>query len=198
MTKKSTHLKGKLRIGDNWNAITIIALSQTNPLKAIAEFAENSIDARAKNITIIRGQEHGEHFLKIIDDGEGIHHTEAGLPDFSYVATHICDSIKREMKIKGTEGLQGEFGIGLLSFWTVGEELMMTSSGADGRNYRMRMSKGDPGYTVQEKKALCCPLKGLILSSNRCCRGCGSSAGKKSSGIWHQSCVTGFECPVSR
>jgi hypothetical protein len=30
--------RGKLRIGDMWNAITIIALSQTDPLKAIAEF----------------------------------------------------------------------------------------------------------------------------------------------------------------
>ena len=63
---------GKLRIGDNWNAITIIALSQSNPLKAIAEFAENSIDAKARNITIIRGRERGEHFLRITDDGEGI------------------------------------------------------------------------------------------------------------------------------
>jgi hypothetical protein len=39
------------------------------------------------------------------------------------VATHICDSIKRQLKIQGSQGLQGEFGIGLLSFWTVGEEL---------------------------------------------------------------------------
>ena len=39
---------GKLRIGDDWNAIRIIALSQSNPLKAIAEFVENSIDAHAK------------------------------------------------------------------------------------------------------------------------------------------------------
>ena len=31
---------GKLKIGDNWNAITIIALSQSNPLKAIAEFVQ--------------------------------------------------------------------------------------------------------------------------------------------------------------
>jgi hypothetical protein len=29
---------GKLRIWDDWNAIHIIALSQSNPLKAIAEF----------------------------------------------------------------------------------------------------------------------------------------------------------------
>jgi hypothetical protein len=27
---------GNLRIGDDWNAITIIALSQSNPLKAVA------------------------------------------------------------------------------------------------------------------------------------------------------------------
>ncbi len=161
-TKKSNYHKGKLRIGDNWNAITIIALSQTNPLKAIAEFVENSIDARAGNITIIRGQERGEQFLKIIDDGEGIHRTDSGLPDFAYVATHICDSIKRQMKVKGAEGIQGEFGIGLLSFWTVGEELIMTAAGSDGRNYQMRMSKGDPGYTVQDKRTLL-PVAGVEL-----------------------------------
>jgi hypothetical protein len=28
---------GKLRIGDDWNAIRIIALSQSNPLKAIVD-----------------------------------------------------------------------------------------------------------------------------------------------------------------
>jgi hypothetical protein len=37
--------RSKLKIGDDWNAITIIALSQSNPLKAIAELVENSIDA---------------------------------------------------------------------------------------------------------------------------------------------------------
>ncbi|MDE0220840.1 MAG: hypothetical protein OXJ90_16360 [Spirochaetaceae bacterium] len=35
--------RGRLRIGNQWNAITIIALSQNSPLKAIAEFVENSI-----------------------------------------------------------------------------------------------------------------------------------------------------------
>ncbi|HKZ79226.1 MAG TPA: hypothetical protein VJ124_13065 [Pyrinomonadaceae bacterium] len=44
--------RGKLRIGNDWNAITIIALSQSNPLKAIAELVENSIDACATNVTI--------------------------------------------------------------------------------------------------------------------------------------------------
>ena len=122
---------GKLRIGDDWNAIRIIALSQSNPLKAIAEFVENSIDAHAKTITITRGKEHGAQYLIIKDDGEGVPRNEDGLPDFKYVATHICDSIKRRLKADGNgAGLQGEFGIGLLSFWTVGDTLTMTSTGA--------------------------------------------------------------------
>jgi hypothetical protein len=48
--------RGKLKIGDDWNAITIIALSQSNPLKAIAELVENSIDAKSSFVTITRGR----------------------------------------------------------------------------------------------------------------------------------------------
>ena len=48
-----------------------IALSQSNPSKAIAEFVENSIDAHAKGITT-RGKEHGAHYLSIKDDGDAV------------------------------------------------------------------------------------------------------------------------------
>ena len=146
---------GKLRIGDDWNAIRIIALSQANPLKAIAEFVENSIDAHAKTITITHGREHGEHYLTVRDDGDGAPRDPDGLPDFKYVATHICDSIKRRLRAEGAGGsIQGEFGIGLLSFWTVGDTLTMTSTGADQRAYQMVMSKGDPRYTVSPRRVL--------------------------------------------
>ena len=64
--------------------------------------------------------------LRIGDDGR---------PDFRYVATHICRSVKRRLKAEGSIGLQGEFGVGLLSFWTVGEDLTMTSTGTDQRAY---------------------------------------------------------------
>jgi Histidine kinase-, DNA gyrase B-, and HSP90-like ATPase len=146
--------RGRLKIGDDWNAITIIALSQSSPLKAVAELVENSIDAKSRAITITRGREHGHHFLAIRDDGEGVPRDGEGRPDFRYVATHICDSVKRRLKAEGTSGLQGEFGIGLLSFWTVGDELTMTSTGADQRTYQMVMRKGDPSYAVSPKRML--------------------------------------------
>jgi hypothetical protein len=97
-TTNNASERGKLRIGDDWNAIRIIALSQSNPLKAIAEFVENSLDAHAKTITITRGREHGGQYLAVRDDGEGVPRTPDGLPDFKYVATHICDSIKQHLK----------------------------------------------------------------------------------------------------
>jgi hypothetical protein len=152
---RAAEAKGKLRIGDDWNAIRIIALSQSNPLKAIAELVENSIDAHARKITITRGREHGEHYLAIRDDGDGVPRDANGIPDFRYVATHICDSVKRRLKSQGTgAGIQGEFGIGLLSFWTVGERLIMTSTGSDQRAYQMTMNKGDPSYEISPRRLL--------------------------------------------
>jgi hypothetical protein len=147
--------RGKLKIGDDWNAIRIIALSQSNPLKAIAEFVENSIDAKATTIAITRGREHGEQYLSIKDDGEGVPRDAEGRPNFKHVATHICDSIKRRLKAEGMgAGLQGEFGIGLLSFWTVGDTLTMISTGSDQRPYQMTMRKGDSAYTVSPRRVL--------------------------------------------
>ena len=77
-----------------------------------------------------------------------------GWPDFRYAATHICNSVKRRLKSDGSAGLQGEFGIGLLSFWTLGEELAMTSTSADRRAYQMVTRRGDPSYSVSLKHTL--------------------------------------------
>jgi len=162
-TRKKKGGAGKLRIADHWNAISIIASSQANPLKAVAEFVENSIDAHARQIVVIRGKKKGEFYLKVSDDGEGIRRDAQGLPDFKRVATHICDSIKRQFKAEGAEGIQGEYGIGLLSFWTVGRNLSVVSCGADGNTYEMTMAKDSPEYGVSKKHVLL-PFKGTDLT----------------------------------
>ena len=177
--KTKSRDSGKLKIGDDWNAIRIIALSQSNPLKALAEFVENSIDAHAKTITITRGKEHGAHYLAIKDDGDGVPRDAEGLPDFKYVATHICDSIKRRLKAEGSgTGLQGEFGIGLLSFWTVGDSLTMISTGRDQRAYQMTMSKGDSRYEVSPRRVLFAE-KGTELKISPLLEGIRSLSGEK-------------------
>ena len=172
-----TH-QGKLKIGDDWNAITIIALSQSNPLKAVAEFVENSIDAGARNITVTRGRERGEQYLRVTDDGEGIPRAGSGVPDFKFVATHICDSIKRQLKAGGASGVQGEFGIGLLSFWTVGDRLSLVNSDSDGRVYEMRLQKGNPNYRVRRSRRLF-PVQGTELTVKPLLSGVRSLSGEK-------------------
>jgi hypothetical protein len=186
---------GKLRIGDNWNAITIIALSQSNPLKAIAEFVENSIDAHARNVTIVRGRQAGQPFLRVIDDGDGIPRSTEGLPDFRYVATHICDSLKRTLKAKGLQGIQGEFGIGLLSFWTVGERLVPASAGADGKTCQMEMKRDEPGYSISVRRSLF-SHPGTELLIRPLLSGLRSRAGRRSRTTWPPSYATASVLPA--
>jgi hypothetical protein len=176
--RKKGARSGKLRIADHWNAISIIASSQANPLKAVAEFVENSIDARAGQIVITRGKKNREFYLRVSDDGEGILRDEQGLPDFRHVATHICDSIKRRLKAEGAVGIQGEFGIGLLSFWTVGQNLNIISCGADGNTYEMTMAKNSPEFTVSKTRILV-PFKGTDLMIHPLLPGVRSLTGEK-------------------
>ncbi len=70
------------------------------------------------------------------------------------MATHIGDSLKRTLKEKGAQGIQGEFGIGLLSFWTVGESLTLSCAGPDGRTWQMGMRKNEPGYSITARRSL--------------------------------------------
>jgi hypothetical protein len=142
---------GRLKIGDEWMAIQIVARSQANPQKAVAELVENSLDAGATRITITRGRRRGKVYLRISDDGRGIPLTPEGVPDFDYVATHICDSLKRRMgerqrSAAGGAGVQGEFGIGLLGYWSIGKDLEMVSQSGQAPPWLMLMRAGSRHY----------------------------------------------------
>jgi hypothetical protein len=86
--------------------------------------------------------------------------------------------VKRRLKAEGVIGLQGEFGIGLLSFWTVGEELILTSAGKDGITYQMHMKKGDPSYRITRKHVLV-PERGTELVIKRILPGLKQFSGEK-------------------
>lgn len=149
---------GTLRIGDQWNAITIIAHSQTHPLKAICELTENAIDAGGRRIRIVRRRQRGDFFLEVEDDGRGVAPDAGGDPDFERIATHLCDSMKRQLDAGGRKGVHGEFGIGLLSFWALGEELRMISAAADGRAAELHLVRGRREYVIR-------PVRGRLVTA---------------------------------
>ena len=148
---------GTLQIGDQWNAITIIAHSQTHPLKAICELTENAIDAGARHVRIVRRRSKGQLYLELEDDGRGVAPDEAGVPDFRRIATHLCDSMKRHLSGTQRRGVHGEFGIGLLSFWSLGEELRMMSGGNGTPLHELGLIRGQRQYEIR-------PVKGRLAA----------------------------------
>ncbi|MEZ6126890.1 MAG: ATP-binding protein [Planctomycetaceae bacterium] len=140
---------GNLQIGDQWNAITILAHSQTHPLKAVCELTENAIDAGAMHVEFQRFRKGGDIWLQITDDGGGVVLNEDGLPNFRHIATHICDSMKRKLDEAAKKNIHGEYGIGLLSFWTLGKELRMASPDRFGSYHEMFLKRGEQTYSVR-------------------------------------------------
>ena len=146
---RSQTTTGTLRIGDQWNAINIIAHSQTHPLKAICELTENAIDAGATHVRILRRRHKGDVYLEVVDNGRGVAPDEDGNPDFLRIATHLCDSMKRHLDAQHRQGVHGEFGIGLLSFWSLGSELRMIAGGSTGVLHELELTRGGRTYTIR-------------------------------------------------
>ena len=117
----------KLKIGNEETAILQIQSSQPDPQKALAELVENCIDAKAKNINILRHRNKGKIEIVVSDDGEGVKAGKDGNSDMDRVPTSICDSIKKHLDEKSKDNVIGEFTIGLLGFATIGENLEMIS-----------------------------------------------------------------------
>src|SRR2546426_9275400 len=138
--------RSRLKIGDELTAIQINARSQANPQKAVAELVENCIAAGRRRVTITRGRRRGRVFLRVSDDGRGVPLNDEGVPDFDYVATHICDSLKRRLDERQRGGVQGEFGIGLLGFWSIGRELEMVSQTGEAPPHMMILRSGSRTY----------------------------------------------------
>src|ERR1700733_10563077 len=104
---------------DPFELVRWLARSQSDPRKAVAELVQNSLDAGARRVTILRKRIKGELCLVVRDDGEGV------LPEMSreealrYVATHVGHS--RKLGLDPAERAQrvvaGKYGVGLLGFW---------------------------------------------------------------------------------
>jgi len=150
---------GNLRIGDEWNAIRLIATTQTNPWKSLAELVENSIDAKAKSVSILRVQKGRQFWLEVSDDGEGVPSRAETMkdgnpdPDVEYITTRTCDSIKKRLDDAKRQGVQGQFGIGLLGFWALGNTLKLVTCRSDTKTYYLLMRREEQTYETGKSES---------------------------------------------
>ncbi len=143
--------KGRLRVHDPFGLIRWLALSQPDPRKALAELVQNSLDAGARSVHVTRLREKGVPCLKILDDGEGVI-PEMDRPDaLRYIATHIGHSRKQSLSPQQRLELmtQGQYGIGLLGFWSLGEMLEIRSSLRGHKPRRLILYRDRPQYVIE-------------------------------------------------
>lgn len=148
-------VRGKVRVHDPFELVRWLALSQPDPRKALAELVQNSLDAGAGRIRILRKREKGLPCLRILDDGEGVI-PEMGRPEaLRHIATHIGHSRKRNLSPEERLQLltQGQYGIGLLGFWSLGEMLEIRSSVPGQRPHRLVLYRDRPDYLIEPIRA---------------------------------------------
>jgi hypothetical protein len=140
-----------VRVHDPFELVRWLALSQPDPRKALAELVQNSLDAGARRIRVLRKREKGLPCLRILDDGEGVIPDRERPEALRYVATHIGHSRKRSLSPQERLQLmtQGQYGIGLLGFWSLGEMLEIRSSLPGERPHRLVLYRDRPEFLIE-------------------------------------------------
>jgi Histidine kinase-, DNA gyrase B-, and HSP90-like ATPase len=144
-------VRGMLKARDPFELIRWLAYSQPDPRKALAELIQNSLDAGASAVRVTRARDGGAACLRIFDDGSGVIPEMERREALQYVATHIGHSRKRQLSPQERLSLmtQGQYGIGLLGFWSLGERLEMRSSVPGDRPHRLVLYRDRPGYLIE-------------------------------------------------
>ncbi len=145
---------GKLRAADPFELIRWLARSQPDPRKALAELVQNSIDAGARRVEIVRLRERGVTALHVVDDGEGVIPQLTREDALTYIATHIGHSRKRNLTPQERRELmlQGKYGIGLLGFWSIGQVLEMRTHLPGQPAYLLRLFEDSPRYEIERAR----------------------------------------------
>jgi len=136
----------RLRPANPFDLIRLIAESQNDPRKAVAELVQNSLDAGARRITLTRASRKKEQVLSILDDGQGIFPGVERAEALERIATNVGHSFKRNLSPaeRKKEMLLGKYGIGLLGFWSVGQVLEIRTRSAGSDTWALRLTRGQP------------------------------------------------------
>jgi histidine kinase/DNA gyrase B/HSP90-like ATPase len=159
--KRSGAITGNLRPADPFELIRWLARSQNDPRKALAELVQNSLDAGAGRVQIIRARERGMTALHVVDDGSGVLPEMSREEALAYIATHIGHSRKRNLTPEQRRELmlQGKYGIGLLGFWSIGTHFEMRSQVNDSEPWVLRLTEDQPRFAIERLRGRL-PLRG--------------------------------------
>jgi len=138
---EETGRRVRLRPQDPFDLIRLLARSQSDPRKAVAELVQNSLDAGARRVTVHWFNEKGRRALRIVDDGAGVFPEMERVDALRRIAQTIGHSHKRDLtpSQRREELVLGKYGIGLIGFWSVGEQLELRSRVAGGKPYVLKL-----------------------------------------------------------
>ena len=153
-TAKDT-IVGRLRAADPFELIRWLARSQPDPRKAMAELVQNSLDAAARHVQIIRAKQRGVATVRVVDDGEGVIPELGRSEALTYLATHIGHSRKRNLTPQQRRELmlQGKYGIGLLGFWAIGRTLEIRTQLPGQPGTLLRLFEDSPRYEIERMRS---------------------------------------------
>ena len=147
---RSSSRRVRLKPANPFDLIRLIALSQNDCRKAMAELVQNSLDAGARNITVIRRRRRGEIAISVFDDGSGVF-PDMGRPEaLEHIATNIGHSFKRNLSAlqRQQQMMLGKYGIGILGFWCVGRQLDMRTRVDESDVWILRLERDQPNAEV--------------------------------------------------
>lgn len=141
-----------LRPADPFDLIRWLARSQSDPRKAVAELVQNSIDARARHVSVERRRLRGGPAMVIRDDGEGILPALGREEALRFLATNIGASQKRRLTADERRRLvvSGQYGVGLLGFWSIGHRLEIRSRVGGSGVHVLRLEEDAPRVALDE------------------------------------------------
>ncbi len=141
---------GEIGVHDPFELIRHLARSQSDPRKAVAELVQNALDEQATHVTLERYRDRGEAVLSILDDGRGVLPELPRNEALASIATSIGHSRKRQLTFEQRmrQAMLGQYGIGLLGFWSVGHELEMLSRVDGSEVWGLTLYEDSPRYSI--------------------------------------------------
>ncbi len=145
----------RLKPANPFDLIRLLARSQHDPRKAVAELVQNSLDAEATRIDLTWFSERGLRALRVWDDGRGVFPDLLREEALRRIATTIGHSYKRSLTPAERQRLMalGQYGIGLLGFWAVGGTMEIRSRVSGSEAWTLRLHEDSPDAELGRARA---------------------------------------------